>query len=165
VIKMDYYVHSKRAYAVNLGSFVVGHEPRRPYSHQGAEYWTAEYWTCRIGAVWFRGKTDAPEVCIGEIRWNTRVNPMRAPFNGAAVGDRNGAALRAVEAHQDGSHGGSCWAKLRTDGTLWTSDRVSAAQAVEYENRLIPILGSFPDVPKGWNGWWRFPARAELSTS
>lgn len=159
MIRMERYVHSKRPYAVDLGSFTVEHRPREKWLDQrGGEHWSREYWRCRIEAVWFRGKVGAPEACIGEFRWSVGEDPL-----GAANRERS--AARAVEAYQDGTYGGDCLAKLRSDDTMWFADRTATADMLSFEDRLTPILAGFPEVPAGWSGWWRFPTNAELRAS
>lgn len=158
MILLDRYVHSKRPYAVNPGSFVVKHHPAAPWTDRwGEEHVSAEYWRLRITAIWFRGKVAAPEACIGTLEWSAGKDPLRHDVvPGMEQECLEEDALTAVVKHIDGRYGGSCVAKLRSDGTLWTADDVKPTDALTLESRLAPVLAGFPMVPGGFIGWWTF---------
>lgn len=151
MILLEKYTHSKRPYAVDMRSFVVDHHPATPWIDQNGDMQVSmEYWRLSINAIWFRGKVAAPEACFGTLRWSTGLDPM---FGHVCVED---AARVAVSVHDDGRYGGDCIAKLRSDGTLWTSDQLAVTSTIGFERRLTPVLQGFPSVPDGYDGWWSF---------
>ncbi len=158
MILLGRYVHGKRPYAVDLRSFVVDHRPPAPWIDQNGEtHVSTEYWRLSITAIWFRGKVATPEACIGTLEWSVRKDPLRHDVVPGMEQDcLEEDALVAVQAHSDGRYGGSCVAKLRSDGTLWTADDVRPAAALTLESRLAPVLQYFPSVPGGFIGWWTF---------
>lgn len=127
---------SHRPYAVDLGSLRLKTHTRDNGTH---------YYSGRITAVWFRRRRPAgggpltTVACIGEL-WDYQ---DADPADGRAF----------LDAHTDGRYGGDCTG--RWDGERYWGeqepDRITADL-----NLLRPMLGNYPEIPDGFDGWWTF---------
>lgn len=90
-------------------------------------------------AAWFRRQHRVTRACIGRL-WDIQ-RPL--PKDAAAF----------LAAHDDGRYGGDC------DGR-WDGERYWGAQKPEVIEAhlavLRPMLAAYPEVPPGYDGWWRF---------
>jgi hypothetical protein len=132
VIRETRFVHSHKPYAVDLHSL----RGSRTESPQGLNPYSFGGW---IDAVWFRGTTQAPAACIGEL-WDFQYPEPRH-------------ALEFLAAHTDGRYGADCVA--RWDGeSFWGN--VTLEQQEKYLKILKPMLENYPALPDGYDGWWTF---------
>lgn len=129
--KMDRFLISNRPYAVDFESFGKQHVP--------AEGIRREFWRCTIDAVWFRRRSGITAACIGYL-WETE---RREPKNG----------LGWIEGFTDGRYGGT--ALGRWDGESYWGDGTLADQD-QHLKVLRPMLANYPEIPAGFDGWWRF---------
>lgn len=131
MIRTDRFLISKRPYAVDLSSLDA-----RP---DGERWDGTPMSTARLGAVWFRRKNGVTAACIGTL-WDIQAPP---PADAAEF----------LRRHDDGRHGGDC------DGR-WDGERYWGAQRPETIEQhlaiLRPMLANYPDVPPGYDGWYRF---------
>jgi hypothetical protein len=130
VIREEKFLISRAPYAVNLDSLKVeerGADSRRPYFHG------------RIAAAWFRRKSGVLTSHIGTL-WDSQ---YERPADAAAF----------LNAHDDGRYGGDCIA--RWDGkSFWGN--VTLDEQSNYLGILAPMLNNFPEVPRGFDGWYTF---------
>ena len=135
MIRETKFLISRRPYAIDLNSLRVG-EPT-----EGGHYWAM------VSAVWFRrhskGYGDDRRVitvaCTGTLR--------------SLQDDKPADAAAFLAAYTDGRYGGDC--EGRWDGVgYW-----GAQKPFEIELHLAllePMLANYPEVPPGYDGWWRF---------
>lgn len=130
MIRTDRLVPSRTHYAVGL-------ETLRTHESPGSEGST-HYWVT-VGAVWFRFRKGVVAACAGELRDLQDEKPADA--------------VQFLRHRAADGFGGRC--KARWDGsTLWCLADEEARAA--YKAILVPMLASYPEVPAGWDGWWRF---------
>lgn len=129
MIRETRFLISRRPYAVDLTTL------------RGRVEETSErsYYQGRINAVWFRRRQGVTVACVGTL-WD---------FQAAAPAG----AVEFLERHTDGRHGGDC------DGR-WDGERYWGAQepgVIEQHLELLrPMLANYPNIPDGYDGWWRF---------
>lgn len=135
MIREATFVQSHRPYAVDLASFqIVG----------SLDYQTGTWHRCRVEAVWFRRRQGVTVACVGEL--HTIQQPQPA------------GAAEFLTRYDDGRHGGDC--KGRWDGTgYWGAQEPDVI--ARYLELLRPMLENHvredrPQVPDGYDGWWRF---------
>jgi hypothetical protein len=129
---------SRRPYAVDMESLRIG-------EHESKAAPGTYFYPGRITAVWFRRSKGVLKACIGEL-WD--LQDVR-PIDGWAF----------LAAHRDGRYGGDC--EGRWDGTgYWGSELPEVRDA--HLEILRPMLENYPQVPPGYDGWWRFETRKEL---
>jgi hypothetical protein len=67
--------------------------------------------------------------------------------------ERPADAVEFLECHDDGRHGGDCEGR-------WDGERYWGAQEPGVIERhldlLRPMLANYPNIPAGYDGWWRF---------
>jgi hypothetical protein len=103
-----------------------------------------------IPAVWFKRRHGANTANVGTL-WTCSTNYHK-------VGpDRP--ETPACEFLQftliDGRHGGRC--RTRWDGDyLWSDPSTSYTQQTQDAEFLKRMLSRYPDIPDGFDGWWRF---------
>jgi hypothetical protein len=120
-------------------SHVMSH---RPYAVDLSSLRTeqrANYVAGRIRAVWFRRPKGATVACVGNL-WDLQDS---MPQN----------AIEFLERHDDGRYGGSCAG--RWDGERYWGAQEPDVMAAHLE-LLRPMLANCPDLPHGYDGWWRF---------
>jgi len=129
MIRENKFVLSRKPYAVDLSSLKAGED------------------MATVVAVWFRRRRprSAPSVgpvtvaCIGQL-WD-----IQRP--------RPATAAEFLDRLTDGRYGGTCWA--RWDGSsLWTTATLEVAERAL--GVLRPMLANYPEIPPGYDGWWRF---------
>lgn len=132
MFREDLFLISRKPYAVDLatlrGKVVPTPNGRRP-----------SYFDGRIDAVWFRRKQGVNVACIGHL-WDLQDHE---PADGSAF----------LTAHADGRYGGTCHG--RWDGDSYWGNVTLTVQEQHLEV-LRPMLANYPDLPPGYDGWWRF---------
>ena len=134
MIKMEKFLISRRPYAVNLKTFRT--TPNK---------WPSKSWSCHIEGVWFRRRSGVTVACIGDI-WDMQSKEPKS-------------ALEMLERHQDGRYGGNTEGRWDGDG-YWGN--VSLTEQQRHLAILQPMLENYPEVPPGYDGWWRFETTNEL---
>jgi hypothetical protein len=90
-------------------------------------------------AVWFRRRNGRTMACIG-VLWDYQ-SPVPSDVR------------EFLTRHDDGRYGGDCHGR-------WDGKRYWGAQEpeviAEHMGLLMPMLGFYPEVPAGYDGWWRF---------
>lgn len=130
MIRDSRFLISRRPYAVDLTSLRGSMEPR----HDGGSYYRG-----RIDAVWFRRRGGVTVACIGTL-WDSQ-------------DEKPAVAVAFLKAHADGRYGGHC------DGR-WDGSSYWGNGTLDEQNRhlavLQPMLTGYPEIPVGYDGWWRF---------
>lgn len=92
-----------------------------------------------VSAIWFRRRKGVTVACTGFLGDLQRYTP-------ANVYD-------FLARHDDGRYGGDCLGR-------WDGQRYWGAQEPDmikaHLDLLRPMLASYPAVPPGYDGWWRF---------
>lgn len=116
-------------------SHVMSH---RPFAVDLSSLRVNGHWA-RVSAVWFRRSNGVTKACIGNLR------TIQEPVSTAAV--------EFLERYDDGRYGGDCEGR-------WDGKRYWGAQEPDVMARhlelLQPMLANCPDLPEGYDGWWRF---------
>lgn len=140
MIKMEKFLISKGPYAVDLGSFKATWRETRwqgeppPGASKGS-------WHCTIQGVWFRRRRRETVACIGNLWWSWKDAPPQT-------------GLEFMERHTDGRYGGNTHG--RWDGSGYWGDGSTLEEQEKHLAILRPMLANYPDVPVGYDGWWRF---------
>jgi hypothetical protein len=121
---------SRKPYAVDLSTLRTQEHTRQDGTH---------YYSGRIDAVWFRRRKGVTVACIGTL-WDFQDDQ---PADAAAF----------LAAHDDGRYGGDC--DGRWDGTGYWGN-VTLDEQQRHLAVLRPMLANYPDLPAGFDGWWRF---------
>ena len=122
--KAPFRISGRRRYAVYLDSLVL--EP----SPSGLTHAT-------LRAVWLRRKGRVTAACVGTL-WNS----FRVPPADAAD---------FLARSTDGRYGGECLG--RWDGTrYWGAQEPEVIEA--HLELLRPMLNTYPEIPKGFDGWY-----------
>jgi len=133
MIRTDKFGISKGLYAVYLPSFDVNDVSESQHGDAGATY------EATIMAAWFRRRGGVTRACIGNL-WN--IHRGMAPSAEQFLGQLD-----------DGRYGAQCEGR-------WDGDRYWGAQepevVEEHLTLLRPMLDSYPAIPLGFDGWWRF---------
>ena len=132
MIREPRFLISRKPYAVDLGSLRGKVTP----TPQGRR---ASYYSGRIDAVWFRRRKGQTVACIGEL-WDIQ-------------DDQPAAGREFLEHHEDGRYGGECHG--RWDGASYWGN-VTLEQQERHLAVLRPMLAAYPEIPAGYDGWWRF---------
>ncbi|WP_188188005.1 hypothetical protein [Nonomuraea sp. SYSU D8015] len=130
MIRDNRFLVSRRPYAVDLSSLRGTLEPR----HDGTTYYRG-----RIDAVWYRRRRGVTVACIGTL-WDSQ-------------DEQPADAVQFLERHTDGRYGGDC--DGRWDGTSYWGNS-TLEQQHQHLAVLRPMLANYPELPPGWDGWWRF---------
>lgn len=93
-----------------------------------------------LDAVWFRRHKGRTVACIGQL-WD---------FQNSRPADAEEFLARLT----DGRSGGRCHA--RWNGTSYWGDDEHYRDREAHLAILKPMLASYPDIPAGYDGWWRF---------
>lgn len=128
MIREDRFVLSRRQYAVLPETYRV----REKDGYMRAD------------AVWFRRRRGVTVACRGYL-WDYN-------HGGAAATCRE-----FLENFRDGAYGGQC--EARWDGrAYWHWESPRPEQIEQDLALLLPMLESYPAIPPGYEGWWRFPS-------
>ncbi len=123
---------SKTCYAIDLGSLTI------------------DGWGASVNAVWFRRKDRKTAACLGSLSENLQ---LLTPALAHWLGQTPSSGVEFAELFRDGRYGGRC--EARWDGETYWGDGHPEKQA-EYLAVLRPMLENYPDIPDGFDGWWRF---------
>lgn len=133
MIREDKFLISRRPYAVDLSSYALA---RHDSDYPGAR----TTWHGTVNAVWFRRRSGVLAACVGRL-WDIQT---------ADPGDVHTFLAR----HEDGRYGGDCVS--RWDGaSFWSASQDPETTAAHLE-LLRPMLENYPDIPAGYDGWYRF---------
>lgn len=140
MIRQDRFLASQALYAVDLSSLTRAESGT--VKSTGLPLYHYE-----IGAVWFRRRNGRDTANIGHL-WD---------FSTDRYEEHN-----ARDAHKflsltltDGRHGGSC--RSRWDGEkLWSHPSSLLNTSHKDLSFLRVMLGGYPSIPEGFDGWWRF---------
>lgn len=137
MIREDRFVQSHRPYAVSLATTTgnqhpLGNTDRFAYSGQA-------------DALWYRRQDGGTRACIGTLKlWShslTRLLDLTDPND-------------ILSADLDGRYGGDC--RSRWDGQhFWSADQDPDVQAADLAILKL-MLDNHPEIPDGYDGWWRF---------
>ena len=112
---------------------------RRPYAVNVLTLHVSDSGKSTMEAAWFRRRRGVTVACIG-LLWNHQSPTPRS-------------AAEFLSRHTDGRYGGDCLGR-------WDGERYWGAQEpAEIERHLEllrPMLANYPEVPDGFDGWWRF---------
>lgn len=129
MIREDKFLISRRPYAVDLSSLRI------------AKPWEPRCWVL-IDAVWFRRRRGVTVAVVGTL-YDFQATP--APLS----------AVEALGRYTDGRYGGAWTA--RWDGESYVSEHPSSPEDMaEHMALLRPMLERYPEIPPGYDGWWRF---------
>jgi hypothetical protein len=135
MIKDSRFVLSRRPYAADLGSLST------------SETANSSNVLASVRAVWFRRRRS--RYGTGTMRTVASIGTLQE----YQPPPRD--AEHALEQMADGSWGGRC--EARWDGeTLWAPE-ATEDQRKEFLAVLEPMLANYPEIPKGFDGWWHFP--------
>lgn len=111
-------------------------------THDGASLYKYE-----IPAVWFRRRRGLDTSNVGYL-WDF----SRDRHEGGSEEEARSFLEMTLT---DGRQGGSC--RSRWDGErLWSEPAVTLEQARKDAEFLQAMLDAFPQIPSGYDGWWRF---------
>jgi len=127
MIKVDKFYNSRTNYAFKPDAFVLKEQIRSDGS---------SFWRGTVKAVWFNRKGAA---CIGFL-WDYQ---SKKPEDVYAF----------IRAHTDGRYGGDTRGRWNGRG-FWGN--VTLAEQQEYLAVLKPMYRDKPNVPLGYEGWYRF---------
>lgn len=112
---------------------------RRPYAVDLTSLRVPGSGPAVVKAVWFRRRKGVTVACTG-LLWDFQEPPPAS-------------AAEFLGRHDDGRYGGDC------DGR-WDGERYWGAQEpgmiAAHLDLLRPMLAAFPEIPPGYDGWWRF---------
>lgn len=136
MIRSDRFLISQKPFAVDLSTVTGEQQPRGDrdtYNFSGT-----------ANALWFRRKDGVTRACLGHLDlWS---HFLSAPLD---LDD----AHAVLSADLDGRYGGTCHA--RWDGTRYWGAQEPHVQALHL-TVLEPMLANYPNLPPGYDGWWRF---------
>ncbi|MEE4598256.1 hypothetical protein V2J94_41545 [Streptomyces sp. DSM 41524] len=141
MIREDRFLISRKPFAVDLTSLISGEQTVRDEGTDHERY----LYSGRINAVWFRRKQGTTYACLGSLGlWSHnlryRIENTEDP-------------MQVLSADLDSRYGGDCYGR-------WDGERYWGAQKPEVIEQhltlLRPMLDAYPDVPEGYDGWWRF---------
>lgn len=144
MIRQTAFLASSALYAVDLSGL-----KRSPCGHTASGEPLYRY---DIPAVWFKRRKGVDAAQSGYL-W-TYATATHLEEDPAAA--RNFLATELT----DGRYGGQCL--HRWDGErLWSEPSIPVAeQPLAF---LRDMLAAYPEIPDGYDGWWRFPKRGEVS--
>ncbi|WP_093803977.1 hypothetical protein [Streptomyces sp. Wb2n-11] len=136
MIREDRFLISNKPYAIDLSTLSGSgqkHGDSGRYSFSGS-----------ADALWFRRKAGITRACMGSLKlWRHYLTEPLDASDPVAV----------LNADLDGRYGGDCHA--RWDGERYWGAQEPFRMALDM-TVLEPMLASFPAVPDGYDGWWRF---------
>ena len=94
----------------------------------------------KADAVWFRRKDGITAACIGYL------HDLQEP----APAD----AAEFLRRYTDGRNGGQCEGRWDGEG-YWGAYEAPEVMA-EHLALLRPMLDTYPAIPTGYDGWWKF---------
>lgn len=137
MIREDKFLISRRPYAVDLSELRSVEEHGRV--NGGCFY------AIRANAVWFRRRRGVTVACIGSL-WDYQ-------------DEKPESVEQFLLRHDDGRYGGTTVG--RWDGESYWGDSVTLAEQNQHLEILVPMLEYFPQVPPGYDGWYRFETAGE----
>jgi hypothetical protein len=134
MIRDTRFLISRKAFAIDLAT-VAGeqHERGDRIAFSG-----------NANALWFRRQNGVTRACIGSLGLWSHYLPERLD-----LADPNA----VLSADLDGRYGGDCHG--RWDGTSHWGN-VTLEQQAQHLAILRPMLANNPEIPDGYDGWWRF---------
>jgi hypothetical protein len=134
VIRDDQFRISYRPYAINLSTVTAE-------QHERGDRWALSG-DCH--ALWFRRQGRTTRACLGTLRLWAHYLPEPVDLTDPHA---------ILSADLDGRYGGNCHG--RWDGTrYWGAQEPEDIEA--HLAVLRPMLANYPQVPSGYDGWWRF---------
>jgi hypothetical protein len=130
VKRLEKFLISQRPYAVNLSSL-----------HTRDRYF---YY---VDAVWFRRRSGVTVACIGTLHDIQGTTPSHPERRGPT------SAVEFLERAKDGRHGGACSGRWDGEG-YWGNETLETQN--EHLTILQPMLANYPEIPAGFDGWWRY---------
>lgn len=137
--RQDKFLASLALYAIDLSSL------KRRY--EGITSRGDSLYRYMISVVWFRRRHGLDTANAGGL-WTYSTDLHEE-------GDESAARGFLVDTLTDGRCGAGC--RSRWDGErLWSEPSVTLAQAEEDAAFLRSMLDAVPQIPAGYDGWWRF---------
>lgn len=99
---------------------------------------------CVCGAIWFKRRDGIISVSMGTLRNYYNTDLFEEPSG----------LFEFLRSYEDGRFGGDCVARF--DGKNLWSDSKNVEVNKQRLKVLNSILGKFPNLPKNYDGWWRF---------
>jgi hypothetical protein len=134
MIREDHFLISRKPFAIDLATVTGSQQPRGDLTAFSGS----------ANALWFRRKDGVTRACIGSLGLWSHYLP--APLD---LDDPH--AILAADL--DGRYGGDCHG--RWDGTSHWGN-VTLEQQAQHLAILRPMLANNPEIPDGYDGWWRF---------
>ncbi|KIF66219.1 hypothetical protein HY68_36510 [Streptomyces sp. AcH 505] len=134
MIREDRFLISRKPFAIGLSSVTM------ESAHRHDAYWLDG--TCL--AVWFRRKNGITYACLGTLGlWAHRLREEPDVSSPEAI----------LSNSLDSRYGGDPHG--RWDGERYWGSQKPVEQALHL-TLLEPMLANYPDLPAGYDGWWRF---------
>ena len=134
MIRDDRFRISRKSFAIDLSTVRGDQHPR---GDQHAFSGTAH-------AVWYRRKDGVTRACLGTVGLWSHYLPAPLDLNDPHA---------ILSADLDGRYGGDCHA--RWDGENYWGSQKPFEQNLHLAV-LEPMLSNYPEIPDGYDGWWRF---------
>lgn len=136
MIRSDRFLISQKPYAIDL-STVTGEQSQRgdrdTFNFSGA-----------ANALWFRRKDGVTRACLGTLMLFGHFLPEPLDLSDPAA---------ILAAKLDGRCGGTCHGRWDGD-CYWGAENPETV--AEHLAILRPMLANYPNLPTGYDGWWRF---------
>jgi hypothetical protein len=134
VIREDRFLISRRPYAIDLSS-LKGEQRERE---------DRILFSGSVKASWFRRQGGVTRACVGSLGLWSHYLTERLNLS---------KPREVLSVDLDGRYGGDCHGR-------WDGENYWGAQKPDTIERhlalLRPMLANYPDLPQGFDGWWRF---------
>lgn len=164
MIRQEAFLASLALYAVDLSGLSVSDPCRRQRRSETTGQWEIDpeappFFRLEVPAVWYRRRKGLDAANAGRL-WTFSDDIPRVNKGGAVPRD---SARRAMGfAFADGRHGPHNQA--RWDGEFfWHDPSMPQEHAEKVLAFLREMLAAYPEIPDGFDGWWRFPKRGKAS--